>query len=116
MPKRRKRSIEATVEIDGFALRWKLQHDPQWSPKGDHKGLAISVRLDEGAYRELLLEYPFAKTTASTRLPERPKILPGIVASDIRLAMAAGWNPLSRGRPFVFQVPENDPPPTALRS
>ncbi|MGB8363222.1 MAG: hypothetical protein ACLQUZ_06450 [Rhizomicrobium sp.] len=108
MPQRRKRSIAADAEIDGFALRWTLRHDPQWSPRGDHKGMAISVRLDD-SHRELLLEYPFPKTQPAGigALPERPKISPGEVASDIRRAIAAGWNPVSRGRPFVFQVPED---------
>lgn len=109
MPQRRKRSIEGTAEIDGQVFRWELRHDPQWSPKGDHRGMAISVRLDDGAFRELLMEYPFPKDRRALpgRLPERPKIVPEIVTADIRRAIAAGWNPTSRGRPFVFQVPDD---------
>jgi hypothetical protein len=108
MPKQRKRSIEATVEIDGFDLRWELRRELQWSAADGYKGMAISVRLIDGKHRELVLEYPAPpkKTTWQVHLLERPKIVPSAVEADIRQAMAAGWKPASRGRPFAFQVPK----------
>jgi hypothetical protein len=111
MPKRRKRTIEATVEIDGVVLRWELRHDPQWDPQGAHRGHSISVCLADGAHRELLLEYPFPKDQPRRigHLPERPKISEETVKSHIRLAIEAGWNPDSRGRPFHFPVPDRSP-------
>ncbi len=108
MPIRHKRSIEATVEIEGFNLRWELRREPQWYSADGYKGMAISVRRIDGAHRELVLEYPVPtkETIGPAHLTERPKIVPSAVEADIRQAMAAGWNPASRGRPFVFHVPE----------
>jgi hypothetical protein len=38
--------------------------------------------------------------------PSRPTIVVGKVAAHIRLAMEAGWDPESRGKPFVYEVEE----------
>ena len=47
---------------------------------------------------ELVLEYPFRDLGKTGR----PEIEPERIEADIRSAMAAGWKPKSRGRPFVF--------------
>ena len=96
-----KRDIGGTAVIDGIELRWLLIREPQWCTADGWKGMAISVRVADGAWQELLLEYPFR------RLSERPRISPKAIESDIRTAISAGWEPFSRGRPFAFQVPPN---------
>jgi hypothetical protein len=98
--KRRKRSIGGTVEIDGLKLQWELVSEPQWTTDGP-KGLCVSVRRDQGAYREMVIEYPYDR---SAFLPQRPKLTAAIVEADIREALAEGWNPDSRGRPFLFMA------------
>jgi hypothetical protein len=104
--KRPKRFIEEKVTIDGYDLCWTLHSEPRWCTDG-YKGLGISVRLSEGpAARELRLEYPYPKWKPGARQNERPRIVPSVIEADIRAAMAAGWNPHSRGRVFAFQVPE----------
>src|SRR5208283_267307 len=93
---RAKRSIESTVTIDGISLVWRLHREQQLSTDDGCKGLAIHVRVAEGVRRELHMEYPLVKTQKNgyTRIdPARP-------------AMAAGWDPDSRGKPFVYQVGE----------
>jgi hypothetical protein len=113
-----KRSIEAQVEIDGFELRWELRSEPQSSTEHGIEGLSLTVQRIDGAFRELILEYPFPKKGRRLRIdgktyltapnfPIRPKFSPKTVEADIRQAIAAGWDPTSRGRPFIFQVPEN---------
>jgi hypothetical protein len=106
MPKQHKRAIAATVEIDGFNLCWELRREPQWSSAEGYRGMAISVRLLEGAHRELLLEYPLPPKTQRdlAHVPQRHKIVPAAIEGDIREAIAAGWDPYSRGRVFAFQV------------
>jgi hypothetical protein len=55
------------------------------------------------------MEYPPVKTrnSGSTRIdPARPGIVAAKVEAHIREATAAGWNPDSRGKPFVYQVAE----------
>ena len=102
--KRPKRSIAAKITIDGLDLCWTLEREPRLHTDG-YKGMAISVHLAEGTFRELLLEYPYPKwKRGPARNLERPRILPGAIEAGIRAAMAAGWDPRSRGRVFAFQV------------
>ena len=98
--------MDAAIVIDGYALHWTLQREPHWSTDG-YKGLAICVRSSEGTFRDLLLEFPYPKRKPGyVRHPDRPRIVPGVIEAAIRAAMAAGWNPTSRGRVFAFPVPE----------
>ena len=108
MAKRRKRSIEALVTIDGFDLRWQLRTEAQYVADGGFKGMTFSVEMVDGPHRELILEYPFPKKrpTGFGQLPERAEVSEDLVERAIRQAMQAGWNPVSRGKPFVFRVPE----------
>jgi hypothetical protein len=112
-----KRSIEAKVEIDGHKLHWQLRSEPQSSTEHGSEGLSLTVQRTDGAFRELILEYPFPKRGRRLRIggkthltvpnfPIRPKFSPKTVEADIRLAISAGWDPTSRGRPFIFQVPD----------
>jgi hypothetical protein len=55
------------------------------------------------------MEYPLQKTQKSgyTRIePARPGISAAKVAAHIREAMEEGWDPDSRGKPFVYEVGE----------
>jgi hypothetical protein len=106
---RRKRSIQSEVDVDGFSLVWNLHREQQVSSEDGWKGLAIHVQVAGVARRELFLEYPPVRTQKNgwTRIDlVQPKILPTRVETHIRQAMAAGWDPDSRGKPFVYQVSE----------
>ena len=111
--KRRKQSIKETVTIDGVELRWELRSEPQFTTEHGYRGLRISVQTAEGTFRELVLEYPFPKARPErpngmiAPLPQRPRLSPAVVEADIRQAIAAGWNPLSRGKPYTFHVPKS---------
>src|SRR5271156_298280 len=104
--KRRKRFREGSVAVDGLGLVWRLISEPQRSTEHGYKGLCISVRMEDGRHRELILEYPFPKKGGSKgapKLPQRPKFSEKIIEADIRHAMAAGWEPTSRGKTFVLR-------------
>jgi hypothetical protein len=104
---RPKRPIQSEVTIDGVKLIWSLHREQQWCSADGWKGLSIHVQTVDTAHRELFLEYPLARTPKDgwSRVDVvRPQIRPAQVESHIRLAMAAGWDPASRGKPFVFQV------------
>jgi hypothetical protein len=112
LKKRRKRSIAAEVEIDGFKLCWQLRSEPQASTEHGHEGMSIAVERTDGAFRMLILEYPIAMQQRYGRMmpkffPQRPNVSAKIVEADIRRAIVGGWDPQSRGKPFVYQVPEN---------
>ena|SRR5579862_7671595 len=115
--KRRKRSIEASINIDGFPLLWRLRSEPQWSTEHGYEGMSLAVQRTDGDFRELILEYPIPKKGRRLRIagktyltmpnfPIRPKFSPKDVEADIHRAIVAGWDPNSRGKAFVFQVPE----------
>jgi hypothetical protein len=98
MTKRRKRELGGWLTVDDWPLRWTLRSEQQWSPDGNHLGLRLSVQRTDEAHRELILEYPFRDLGKTGR----PEIDPERIAADIRAAIEAGWNPISRGRPFVI--------------
>jgi len=95
---RRKRDLSGLLEIDGWPMRWTLKSEQQWNPKGEHIGLCLSVERTDEAHRELVLEYPFVDLGKTGR----PDIVVERIEADIRQAMAAGYKPKSRGRPFIF--------------
>ena len=105
-----KRSIQSAITIDGTPLIWHLHREQRPSTEDRTKGLAIHVRVAEGARRELFLEYPVVrrqlKDYSMARFNARPTIAAAKVAAHIREAMAEGWDPSSRGKPFVYQVSE----------
>ena len=107
--KRRKRTLEGTAKVDGMALIWALVSEPQWSNSGDgYKGLCISVKVADEARRELIIEYPYPTDAKGKRLPvpQRPPVSQGMVEASILQAMGAGWDPTSRGKPFVYYSPK----------
>ena len=88
------------MEIDGLHLVWELVSEPQSTTDGE-KGLCVSVRLAQGAHRELTIEFPRDRATF---FPQRPKLTVGIVEIETRAAIAEGWNPESRGRGVCFMA------------
>lgn len=106
---RTKRSLQAATTIDGFPLIWRLHREQQLTTAEGWVGVAIHVKVAEGVRRELRLEYPAVKTQKVdfTRTDfVRQNISPAKVEAHIRRAIEAGWNPESKGHPFVFEVDE----------
>jgi len=111
--KRRKRTIGGLIVVDGYTLKWVLISEPQRSTEGGYIGLRISVRSEDEAHRELILEYPFPdKRTGNgaLQIPERPSFSAKTVEADVRRAMASGWDPLSRGKALVLEVSPGQKP------
>ena len=106
---RPKRSIVSEIKIDGIPLLWNLHREQQWCGEDRWKGVAVHVQVTGAVRRELFLEYPPIRTQKDgwSRIdPRRVKVTAKKVESHIREAMAAGWDPSSRGKPFVYQVAE----------
>jgi hypothetical protein len=106
---RSKRQIEHAVTVRGAALVWRLHREQQLCGEEGWKGVAIHVTVAEGTRRELHLEYPAAKTqkigyTRSDRAVIN--IRPSRVEEHIAQAMDAGWDPDSRGKPFIWVLDE----------
>jgi hypothetical protein len=106
---RSNRSIEHAVTIEGHPLIWSLHREQQFTTDDGWRGVAIHVRLAQGTRRELHLEYPAVKTqkldyTRTDRVVVN--IRPPKVEEHIRQAMEAGWDPASRGKPYVHELEE----------
>jgi hypothetical protein len=105
-----KRAIQSSLTIDGVPLIWKLHREQNWTTDQKAVGLAIHVQVVGKVRRELYLEYPIVRKQtnghATPALTTRPPIAAAKVAEHIREAIAAGWDPESRGKPFVYDVAE----------
>jgi hypothetical protein len=102
---RTKQSPEFEIEVDGEPFVWRLQRRPQWSGgPADWRGMAIAVRHKEGQ-REAVLEFPpGAQPRYGAPQLQPSQIAPGLVAKAITSAIAAGWEPLSRGKTVAIVV------------
>lgn len=105
--KARKRQAGGTFVIDGHEMTWSLLREAHYSTEG-YKGMAFTVRtLGPRTYRELILEFPYPERKPGFH-QEKERILPQNVEAAIRLAIATGWKPTSRGRPFILQLEPGD--------
>lgn len=101
----KKRNLEVEIEVDGEPYVWRVQRQPQWSSDvAGWAGMAIAVRHQDGQ-REAVLEFPPAPPPRrGTPLIQPAQIPPHIVAKAITSAIAAGWEPLSRGKTVAIVV------------
>lgn len=105
--KRRKRTLSGLIVVEDCKLKWSLLSEPQRSTEHGLIGLRITVRSEDEMHRELILEYPFPDKhtgNGAFQIPQRPKFSEKMVESDVRRAIAAGWDPLSRGKAAVYRV------------
>ena len=102
---RTKQSPEFEIEVDGEPYVWRLQRRPRWSnDAADWRGMAIAVRHKEGQ-REAVLEFPPGpQPRYGAPQLQSSQIAPGLVAKAITSAIAAGWEPLSRGKTVSIVV------------
>ncbi|WP_439816244.1 hypothetical protein [Zavarzinia sp. CC-PAN008] len=103
---RAKRTIKGTATVAGEVLDWELLSEQGWDPVEGMRGLRIAVTLQRATGRTLILQYP-APEQRDMRDPsarERPKVDAARVEADIHRAVAAGFDPLSRGRPRTMLV------------
>lgn len=106
--KARKRTATGKVIIDGHELEWSLLREAKFTTNDGYKGMAFSVQTQgHKTFRELILEFPFPMNKAGWAQREKERIQPHLIEAAIKQAMEAGWDPVSRGRFFAFQVPEN---------
>ena len=101
------RDLTGNIEVDGIGYSWTLKREPQWSTAEGWKGMAIALSQEDGM-REALLEFPMPKRPLNgSPQRQRPQINDSIVANGVRAALAAGWEPTSRGKTVVFEVDAN---------
>ena len=102
-----KLSPELEIEVAGEPYVWRLQRGPQWSSDtNSFRGMALAVRHAEGQ-REVVLEFPAGRQPrfGAPQL-QAAHIAKTLVAKAITSAIAAGWEPLSRGKTVTIVVDE----------
>ena len=103
--KRPKPGAELEIEVGGEPYVWRLHSQPRWSNDvGERRGFAVAVRHREGQ-REAVLEFPPGPQPrfGGPQL-KAAQIAPDLVAKAIASAIAAGWEPLSRGKTVTIAV------------
>ncbi|MBI1683658.1 hypothetical protein [Caulobacter hibisci] len=102
---RTKLNPEFDIEVDGDPYAWRLHRQPQWSrDPAERHGMAIAVRHKEGQ-REAVVEFPPGPQPKYGAPMLKPShIAPALVAKAITSAIAAGWEPLSRGKTVAIMV------------
>ncbi|WP_165185738.1 hypothetical protein [Caulobacter soli] len=102
---RTKQTPEFEIEVGGEPFVWRLHRQPGWSSDGNERhGMAIAARHKE-AQREAVMEFPPGPQPRYGAPQLKPsQIAPELVAKAIASAMAAGWDPLSRGKTVAIVV------------
>ena len=92
--------------MGGYKLAWQVRNWPMQTGEDGLKGLSIEVVSVDAEGRRLLLEFPPPSVHTHRMDPgrSRPKVTSKDLAAIVEGALAAGWDPVSRGKPFVFQV------------
>ncbi|WP_033921536.1 hypothetical protein [Sphingomonas sp. 37zxx] len=97
------RSNTGVVDVDGLQYDWQLQREPHRSDDDGWKGMVICLRQKD-TQREALVEFPAPKRLLKGLPRGRLQIDDATVSRSVRAALAAGWEPMSRGKPMVFTV------------
>jgi hypothetical protein len=98
-------NTEFEIDVAGEAYVWRLQRLPQWSSDSNEwRGKAIAVRHKDGK-REAVVEFPAEPPPKFGAPPLKASQIPkSLVARAIESAIAAGWSPMSRGKPVTVMV------------
>lgn len=97
------RDPSGTVEVDGETYAWELRRQPQ--PKGGNvwEGMAVSLRHVDFK-REAIVQFPPPLRSNGRPDVEKQRVNVDAVRTAITSAIAAGWDPTSRGKAVVFDV------------
>ncbi|MGZ3377054.1 MAG: hypothetical protein ACXU8S_10695 [Phenylobacterium sp.] len=96
---------EFEIVVGGEPYVWRLQRQPAWSSDtAGWRGMALSVRHAAGQ-RDAVLEFPPGpQPRYGAPQLKASQIAPALVAAAIASAIAAGWEPLSRGKTVTIVV------------
>jgi hypothetical protein len=100
------RDLAGTIEVDGLHYEWAVQREPQWCTVDGWRGMTVMIRLRD-SQREAILEFPTPPARQLRARAPRPQVNRRIVENGVRAALAAGWDPASRGKPVLFEVDAN---------
>ena len=97
----RRGAARTTVAVDGVEYAWSYRHGWVVWGKGV-KAVSLSVSLQPERTRELRLDFT-VQLDDEDPTPSEAKVVAALPGA-IRAAIAAGWDPESRGRAFRYEV------------
>jgi hypothetical protein len=99
------RTESSILTVAGATYAWSVFREPQWCTTDGWKGLALEVTAVDKIGRQLIIELPLEKKShRTTPHRQRPNVTRSEIERYIREAIEAGWEPDSRGKPFVFEL------------
>ena len=100
------RVLNGEIEVDGEAYRWDLRREPRWCTVDGFQGMLVAVRRSGAGGREALVQFPRpARPSLRGRSHRhRPQVQHADLAEAIRAALARGWDPEARGKPFHLEI------------
>ena len=102
---RTKQAPEFDIEVGGDPFVWRIHRLPGWSSDtASRHGMALALRHKEGQH-EAVVEFPPGPEPRYGAPQLKPaQIPPELVSRSITSAIAAGWDPLSRGKTVAIVV------------
>ncbi len=97
------RELKGVVNVEGEDYDWEVRRQPQRTTGDLWQGIAIALRLKD-AKREAIIQFPMVMRANGSPQLQRPRINVDSVRNAVGSAIAAGWDPTSRGKPVVFDV------------
>lgn len=102
-PMQHTRDLKGVIRVDGEDYDWELRRQPQRTTGDLWQGVAIALRLKD-AQREAIIQFPMIMRPDGSPQLLRQRINVDSLKNAVASAIAAGWNPSSRGKPVVFDV------------
>ncbi|MFT3730124.1 MAG: hypothetical protein QM780_01695 [Hyphomicrobium sp.] len=98
--------MTGSFALDGTDYEWEFRREPRWRTGYGLQGHQVAVRAVKAGGREALLQFPIPKKVALLRRDyrHRPQVHQAEVEAAVRLALATGWDPFARGKPFHVDV------------
>lgn len=93
------------IELDSVRYVWAVRHlagSP--SPYNNAQGTSVSVALPGGKTRELVIDFAIADPFFER--PKSKRELESRLIPCVRGALASGWNPEARGKPYRVDAAE----------
>jgi hypothetical protein len=93
---------KGVITIEGIDYVWSITRLGGVSNSlGDYRGLAVSVCLEPGRTKELIIEFAFEEYELS--VPRSKSSFLERLRGCIEAAMSEGWVPGKRGKAFIYQ-------------
>ncbi len=93
---------KGVIAIQGVDYVWSIKRFGGVSNSNDgYRGLAVSVCLEPGQTKELIVEFPFEEYEFA--VPKSKSSFLARLHECTEAAMSEGWVPTKRGKAFIYQ-------------